>query len=92
MRFGFKTSPQSTTWDDMLAVWRAADEIDLFKCAGSTADTVAVAAASWASYVMDATRYVQIEADAGQSQQQGGRQRGLVERREDDRAVRLQAS
>jgi F420-dependent oxidoreductase-like protein len=31
MRFGFKTSPQNTTWDDMLAVWRAADEIDLFE-------------------------------------------------------------
>jgi alkanesulfonate monooxygenase SsuD/methylene tetrahydromethanopterin reductase-like flavin-dependent oxidoreductase (luciferase family) len=31
MRFGFKTSPQSTTWDDMLAVWRAADEIELFE-------------------------------------------------------------
>lgn len=31
MRFGFKTSPQNTTWDDMLAVWRAADDIDLFE-------------------------------------------------------------
>jgi F420-dependent oxidoreductase-like protein len=31
MRFGFKTSPQNTTWDDMLAVWRAADGIDLFE-------------------------------------------------------------
>ena len=31
MRFGFKTSPQSTTWDDMLAVWKAADDIDLFE-------------------------------------------------------------
>src|SRR5690349_22220468 len=31
MRFGFKTSPQSTTWDDMLAVWTAADQIDLFE-------------------------------------------------------------
>jgi F420-dependent oxidoreductase-like protein len=31
MRFAFKTSPQSTTWDDMLAVWRAADEIELFE-------------------------------------------------------------
>ncbi len=31
MRFGFKTSPQSTTWDDMLAVWKAADDIDVFE-------------------------------------------------------------
>jgi F420-dependent oxidoreductase-like protein len=31
MRFGFKTSPQNTTWDDMLAVWRAADDIDVFE-------------------------------------------------------------
>ena len=31
MRFGFKTSPQNTTWSEMLAVWQAADEIDLFE-------------------------------------------------------------
>lgn len=31
MRFGFKTSPQETTWEDMLAVWRAADEIELYE-------------------------------------------------------------
>jgi len=31
MRFGFKTAQQSTTWADMLAVWRAADDIDLFE-------------------------------------------------------------
>jgi F420-dependent oxidoreductase-like protein len=31
MRFGFKTSPQNTTWDDMLAVWKAADDIDVFE-------------------------------------------------------------
>ena len=31
MRFAFKTSPQNTTWADMLAVWRAADEIDVFE-------------------------------------------------------------
>jgi F420-dependent oxidoreductase-like protein len=31
MRFGFKTSPQETTWADMLAVWQAADEIELFE-------------------------------------------------------------
>jgi F420-dependent oxidoreductase-like protein len=30
MRFGFKTAPQNTTWDDMLAVWREADDIDVF--------------------------------------------------------------
>ena len=29
MRFAFKTSPQNTTSADMLAVWRAADEIDV---------------------------------------------------------------
>src|SRR5438874_2285683 len=31
MRFGFKTSPQNTTWADMLAVWKAADDIELFE-------------------------------------------------------------
>ena len=31
MRFGFKTSPQNTTWSEMLAVWQAADHIDLFE-------------------------------------------------------------
>ena len=31
MRFAFKTSPQNTTWDDMLAVWQAADDIDVFE-------------------------------------------------------------
>ena len=31
MRFAFKTSPQDTTWADMLAVWKAADDIDLFE-------------------------------------------------------------
>ena len=31
MRFAFKTSPQNTTWADMLAVWRAADDIDVFE-------------------------------------------------------------
>jgi F420-dependent oxidoreductase-like protein len=33
MRFAFKTAPQYTTWDDMLAVWRAGDEIELFESA-----------------------------------------------------------
>jgi F420-dependent oxidoreductase-like protein len=31
MRFAFKTAPQHTTWDAMLEVWRAADDIDLFE-------------------------------------------------------------
>ena len=31
MRFAFKTSPQHTTWADMLAVWKAADDIDIFE-------------------------------------------------------------
>ncbi|MFF0147871.1 F420-dependent oxidoreductase-like protein [Amycolatopsis sulphurea] len=31
MRFAIKTSPQDTTWADMLAVWQAADEIELFE-------------------------------------------------------------
>ena len=31
MRFAFKTSPQNTTWADILAVWRAADDIDVFE-------------------------------------------------------------
>jgi F420-dependent oxidoreductase-like protein len=37
MRFGFKTSPQDTTWDAMLEVWRAADDIDVFE-SGWTSD------------------------------------------------------
>jgi F420-dependent oxidoreductase-like protein len=31
MRFAFKTAPQHTTWPEMLAVWQAADEIELFE-------------------------------------------------------------
>jgi len=31
VRFGIKTSPQNTTWPDMLAVWQAADGIELFE-------------------------------------------------------------
>ncbi|MBB4855353.1 hypothetical protein HNP40_002754 [Mycobacteroides chelonae] len=30
MRLAFKTSPQNTTWDDMLDIWKVADEIDVF--------------------------------------------------------------
>ena len=33
MRFGIKTAPQHTTWSDMLDVWRAADDIELFESA-----------------------------------------------------------
>jgi len=31
MRFGIKTAPQHTTFADMLRVWQAADEIELFE-------------------------------------------------------------
>jgi F420-dependent oxidoreductase-like protein len=31
MRFAFKTAPQHTTWDDMLAVWQEADDIEVFE-------------------------------------------------------------
>ena len=31
MRFAFKTSPQNTTWADMLPIWQAADDIDVFE-------------------------------------------------------------
>lgn len=31
MRFGLKTAPQHTTWDSMLAMWQAADEIEFFE-------------------------------------------------------------
>jgi F420-dependent oxidoreductase-like protein len=31
MRFAFKTSPQNTTFADMLAVWREADDIDVYE-------------------------------------------------------------
>jgi F420-dependent oxidoreductase-like protein len=33
MRFAIKTAPQNTTWADMLAVWQAADDIDVFESA-----------------------------------------------------------
>lgn len=33
MRFAIKTAPQMTTWAEMLDVWRAADDIDLFESA-----------------------------------------------------------
>lgn len=33
MRYGIKTSPQHTTWSDMLAVWQAADDMDVFESA-----------------------------------------------------------
>jgi F420-dependent oxidoreductase-like protein len=31
MRFAFKTNQQWTTWTDILSLWRAADDIDLFE-------------------------------------------------------------
>jgi F420-dependent oxidoreductase-like protein len=31
MRFAFKTAPQNTTWAEMLAIWQAADDIELFE-------------------------------------------------------------
>ena len=33
MRFALKTAPERTTWADMLAMWRQADEIELFESA-----------------------------------------------------------
>jgi F420-dependent oxidoreductase-like protein len=33
MRFGIKTVPQHTTWEAMLAVWQAADDVELFESA-----------------------------------------------------------
>jgi F420-dependent oxidoreductase-like protein len=33
MRFAFKTSPQDTTWAEMLAVWKEGDDIELFESA-----------------------------------------------------------
>jgi len=31
MRFAFKTSPQQTTWAQMLAVWQVADDIEVYE-------------------------------------------------------------
>jgi hypothetical protein len=36
MRFAFKTTPQNTTWTDMLAVWRQADDIDVYESGWNT--------------------------------------------------------
>ena len=33
MRFGIKTVPQHTPWEPMLAVWQAADDVELFESA-----------------------------------------------------------
>ena len=33
MRFGIKTAPQHTSWKEMLAVWRVADEVEFFDTA-----------------------------------------------------------
>jgi F420-dependent oxidoreductase-like protein len=33
MQFGIKTPPQHCSWDDMLSVWRTADDIDIFESA-----------------------------------------------------------
>ena len=35
MRFAIKTAPENTTWAEMLAMWRVADEIELFESAWS---------------------------------------------------------
>ena len=35
MRFAVKTAPEKTSWEDMLALWRAADEIELYESAWS---------------------------------------------------------
>jgi F420-dependent oxidoreductase-like protein len=35
MRFAIKTSPEATAWSDMLAMWRAADETEIFESAWS---------------------------------------------------------
>ncbi|MDT0469457.1 LLM class F420-dependent oxidoreductase [Streptomyces gibsoniae] len=37
MRFAFKTSPQGTSWNALLDVWRAADEMEVFE-SGWTSD------------------------------------------------------
>lgn len=31
VRFAFKTSPQNTAWSDMLAIWKTADDIEVFE-------------------------------------------------------------
>lgn len=31
MRFAFKTAPQNTTWEEMLAVWKEADDIEVYE-------------------------------------------------------------
>jgi F420-dependent oxidoreductase-like protein len=33
VRFGIKTAPQHTSWGDMVAVWKAADDVELFESA-----------------------------------------------------------
>lgn len=33
MRFGLSTAPQNCTWDDVLSMWKAADEMEVFESA-----------------------------------------------------------
>ena len=33
VKFGIKTPPQHTTWTDMLDIWRAADDMEIFDSA-----------------------------------------------------------
>ena len=33
MRFGLSTAPQNCTWDEVLAIWKAADEMEVFESA-----------------------------------------------------------
>jgi F420-dependent oxidoreductase-like protein len=41
MRFGFKTTPQNTSWPAMLELWRAADDVEVFE-SGWTSDHLSV--------------------------------------------------
>ena len=31
MRFGFKTAPENSSWEDIFAIWKAADDIEVFE-------------------------------------------------------------
>ena len=40
MRFAFKTAPQNTTWPEVLAVWKEADDIEISSRAGRSTTSI----------------------------------------------------
>ena len=70
VRFAIKTMPQHKTWQAMLDVWRAADDIDLFESAWNwdhfyplTGDHAGPNFEGWTMFAAMATRHLQQALD-----------------------------